>query len=105
MTDEARSFFESLPGRVSPEKLAGVSAIYVFELSEGGAWTVRIENGGLQVSEGVESAADCTITASEEIFRQLVDRELNPVSAYLTGKLRIRGDLGTATRLSELFSP
>ena len=47
--------------------------------------------------------ADTTITISEDDFEQLVAGELNPMTAFMTGKLKVKGDMGAAMKLQKLF--
>lgn len=49
------------------------------------------------------SEADCTITASEDVFRELMDGELNPTTAFMTGKLKIDGSMGAAMKLAQVL--
>jgi putative sterol carrier protein len=102
MADEVRSFFESLPGRVDAGKVAGMRNSYVFDVEGAGTWTVRVEDGSVKVDEGAQDA-DCTISANEETFRQIVSGDQNPTTAYMTGKLKVKGDMGAAMKLQKLF--
>ena len=47
--------------------------------------------------------ADAVISASEETFQKIVAGEQNPTTAYMTGKLKIKGDMGAAMKLQKLF--
>jgi len=98
----AREFFESLPGRANGKHPSGIDASYVFEIDGAGTWTVRVENGKVAVSEGNEGG-DCTISASEATFEKIVDGRQNPLTAYMTGKIKITGDLGAAMKLKEVL--
>ena len=102
MADDVRTFFESLPSRVNPSKVAGMRNSYAFDVEGAGRWTVRVDDGTVNVSEGLEEA-DTTISASEDTFRQIVSGEQNPTTAYMTGKLKVRGDMGAAMKLQKLF--
>ena len=53
--------------------------------------------------DGLEDAADCTISASQEVFEKIIAGEQNPTSAYMTGKLKLKGDMGAAMKLQKLF--
>jgi putative sterol carrier protein len=97
-----QEFFESLPGRVSADRIAGMNNTYVFEIEGAGAWTVAIADGALMVSEGA-GEGDVTISASEESFEKIVAGEQNATTAYMTGKLKIKGDMGAAMKLQKLF--
>jgi putative sterol carrier protein len=99
----AQEFFAGLPARVSPERIAGMNNTYVFDIDGAGTWTVKLADGSIDVSEGAAADADCTISASEENFQKIVAGEQNPTTAYMTGKLKIKGDMGAAMKLQKLF--
>jgi putative sterol carrier protein len=102
MAESAREFFESLPTRVDADKTAGMNNSYVFDIEGAGKWLVTVEDGTVSVREG-EGDADCTISTSEENFERIVSGEQNPTTAYMTGKLKIKGDMGAAMKLQKLF--
>ena len=102
MAEDTRAFFESLPTRVSSDKTAGMSNSYLFHIEGAGTWLVSVEDGAVSVREG-EGDADATITTSEETFEKIRSGEQNPTTAYMTGKLKIKGDMGAAMKLQKLF--
>jgi putative sterol carrier protein len=102
MAESVREFFEGLEGRVDPSKTAGMSNSYLFDIEGAGTWKVDVEDGSVRVTEGAGDA-DVTISASEENFQRIVSGEQNPTSAYMTGKLKIKGDMGAAMKLQKLF--
>ena len=97
-----QEFFAGLPARVSADRIAGMNNTYVFDIEGAGAWTVAIANGTIEVTEGAGDA-DTTFSASEESFAKIVAGEQNPTTAYMTGKLKIKGDMGAAMKLQKLF--
>ncbi|MDQ5821066.1 MAG: SCP2 sterol-binding domain-containing protein [Actinomycetota bacterium] len=98
----AKEFFDGLESRVDPAKTAGMRNSYVFEIEGAGTWKVDVDDGKVTVTEG-GGEADCTIMASEETFEKIASGEQNPTSAYMTGKLKIKGDMGAAMKLQKLF--
>jgi putative sterol carrier protein len=102
MAGSAREFFEGLEGRLDPSQTAGMTNSYVFEIDGAGTWRVDVDNGKVSVAEG-NGDADATIAASEETFQQIASGDLNATTAYMTGKLKVRGDMGAAMKLSRLF--
>ena len=98
----AREFFEGLEGRLDPSKTAGMTNSYVFEIDGAGTWRVDVDDGTVKVDES-GGDADATIAASEETFQQIASGDLNATTAYMTGKLKVRGDMGAAMKLSRLF--
>jgi putative sterol carrier protein len=98
----AKEFFETLETRVDPSKTAGMNNSYVFEIEGAGTWKVDVTDGKVSVTEGGDDA-DVTITASEETFQAIASGEQNPTTAYMTGKLKVNGDMGAALKLQKLF--
>jgi putative sterol carrier protein len=99
---EAREFFESLESRVDPAKAKGLTASYKFVIDGAGTWNVDVDDGAVKVTED-GGDADCTITSSDETFRKIASGEQNPTAAYMSGKLKVKGDMGQAMKLQKLF--
>jgi putative sterol carrier protein len=98
----AQEFFDTLPTRVSPDRIEGMNNTYVFDIEGAGTWTVAVADGTITVTEGV-SDADCTFSATEETFEKIASGEQNATTAYMTGKLKIKGDMGAAMKLQKIF--
>ena len=75
---------------------------YVFDVEGVGEWTVAVDDGKVTVREG-SSEADCTLSASEDTLVKIAKGEANATTAYMTGKLKIKGDMGAALKLQKLF--
>jgi putative sterol carrier protein len=98
----AQEFFEALPGRVTPDRIEGMNNTYVFDIEGAGVWRVAVADGAISVTEGAGDA-DCTFSASEETFEKIASGEQNATTAYMTGKLKIKGDMGAAMKLQKIF--
>jgi putative sterol carrier protein len=102
MAESVQEFFSTLESRVDESKTAGMNNSYLFDIDGAGQWVVAVDDGRVTVSEG-GGEADTTIQTSEENFLAISRGELNPTTAYMTGKLKIRGDMGAAMKLQKLF--
>jgi putative sterol carrier protein len=102
VAESAQEFFDTLPSRVDESKTAGLNATYLFDVEGAGKWTVAVKEGNVDVREGGDSA-DTTISANEENFLKIVNGEENATAAYMTGKIKVTGDMGTAMKLQKLF--
>ena len=98
----AKEFCDTLPTRADESKLAGMNNSYLFDIEGEGQWLVNVADGQISVAEG-GGDADATITTSAETFDKIVAGEQNPTTAYMTGKLKIKGDMGAAMKLQKLF--
>jgi putative sterol carrier protein len=99
---ETQEFFDTLPSRADASKTAGMNNSYLFDIEGAGKWVVTVDDGAVSVAQG-EGDADVTISTNEENFGKIVAGELNPTTAYMTGKLKIKGDMGAAMKLQKLF--
>ena len=99
---EPSEFFDTLESRVDASKTAGMNNSFLFEIEGAGTWRVDVADGKVTVGEGVGDA-DVTIRTSPETFSAIASGEQNPTTAYMTGKLKIEGDMGAALKLQKLF--
>jgi putative sterol carrier protein len=102
MPETVQEFFQTLESRADPSKTAGMTNSYVFEIDGAGSWKVDVDDGKITVSEG-GGDADAVISSSKDTFEKIMAGEQNPTSAYMTGKLKIKGDMGAAMKLQKLF--
>ena len=82
------------------EKFAGESldGTVKFDIEDEGV--LRVVDGEVEQGDG---EADVTISGDLDTFREMFDGELSPTSAYMTGRIKIDGDMGLAMKLSSLL--
>jgi putative sterol carrier protein len=100
--DSAREFFETLPGRVSPQGARALDASYRFDIVGVGSWRVESDGDSLAVTQS-DAPADCVIRTNEQTFLRIVRGEQSPMGAYMIGKVKVEGDLGLALKLRDVF--
>jgi putative sterol carrier protein len=104
VAETVQEFFQNLESRADPAKTAGMTSSYVFEIDGAGEWRVDVDDGTVSVTEGGGDAdPDAVISTSQETFEKIIAGEQNPTSAYMTGKLKVKGDMGAAMKLQKLF--
>jgi putative sterol carrier protein len=86
-----RSFLHDLPNKVAPEAISDAKTLFHFDISgdQGGLYTLEIDNGEIKISEGLIGESKCTIKASDHVFSSLVNKETNPMTALMMGKLKV----------------
>lgn len=50
-----------------------------------------------------DKEADCTIKLSKDNFEKMVTGKLSPMTAFMTGKLKVEGSMGVAMKLTSIF--
>lgn len=102
MAATVREFFEGLESRLDPARTAGTTASYLFDVEGAGQWKVDVNGGKVSVSEG-DAEAGTTISTTEETFLKITRGEENPQAAFMSGKLKVKGDIGAAMKLEQIF--
>jgi putative sterol carrier protein len=98
MSDIVDAAVTALTERFGEGGFQGGSVRFVIQ----GEGAVRIDESG--VARDDDSATDCTITADADTFRSMFDGDLDPTAAFMSGKLAIDGDMGTAMRMASAFA-
>ena len=101
-----KQVFEQMPSHFRKEAAQGLNAVYQFDLSGegGGKWQIAINNGTCDIKEGSELTPNITISMAAQDYLDMAAGKLNPQMAFMSGKLRISGDMGLALRFQGLFS-
>jgi putative sterol carrier protein len=105
MPSTAREFIEAMPLAFQSEKARGVKAAYQFELTGegGGKWVVEIAEGECRVREGTTASPDVTLTMSASDYVAIAKGELDPVKAFMGGRIKFKGNMSLLMKLPTLF--
>lgn len=97
--------FNNIQASFNSTAAAGLNKTIEVDLSgeEGGKWAIKIVNQTCEVIPGGVEKADLTLTMSDQNWLALVERRLDPMSAFVTGKIKATGDLPLAMRVSNFF--
>ncbi|XP_058463441.1 hydroxysteroid dehydrogenase-like protein 2 isoform X2 [Malaya genurostris] len=98
--------FQKIESLLSEEIVSKTRAIYEFNVKgeEAGVWFADLKNGTGKVGKGKPPIdADATLTMDSKHFFDMFSGKLKPASAFMTGKLKIKGDLQKAMKLEKLM--
>ena len=101
----AAEIFAQMPQSFLAEKAGNLRATFQFNLSGegGGDWAVVIDDGACTVVEGQAKKADVSVAMVANDYVKMASGELNPVAAFMQGKIKLQGDMSLAMRIQELF--
>ncbi len=100
-----REFFEKLlPSRFNSDKAKGVDVIVQINITgpNGGEWAVTIRDQKLEVREGIHPSPTLVLSMAETDYMDMVNGRLSGEKAFLTGKLKFKGNIALALRLKEI---
>ncbi len=98
--------FDAMPGRFRPERAQGVKAMIQYDITGegGGTFHVDIAEGKCSVGVGPAAAPNLTLTVSAPDWLDMTAGKLNPQLAFMSGRLKHKGDMGLLMKLAGMFA-
>ena len=105
MDSTPQEVFESMRSSFQQAKAKGVHARYQWDLSgpQGGQWWIDVDDGKYKMGKGKIDNPSVTFVAMDKDWVAVSNHQMGGTWAYLTGRLKIRGDQGLARKLGEIF--
>ena len=100
-----KDIFAEMPNQLDANAAKGMNSTIQFNLSgdNGGQWYVTIKDGKAEVHEGTAPSANMTMSMSAQDYVDMTTGKLNGQMAFMSGKLKISGDMGLAMKMQSLF--
>lgn len=97
--------FEAMASQVDSDRLDGIDVVIGWALSgdEATEKTMSIADGSLSVDDGLNDDANATISMDSDDFKAMMSGELNPMMAFMGGKVKIDGDMSAVMKIQGLM--
>ena len=97
--------FAEMPNRIDSSKLAGIDMSIVFDLSGdgGGQWTLTVADGAANVEKGAGADPTATLKMAASDYQAMATGNLNPMTAFMTGKVKVEGDLSAVMKMQSFL--
>ena len=105
MASKTQEMMQNMEDAFLPEKAGTAKALIQLNLTgeDGGIWVVDINNGQCQIREEEAENPDVTVTMNAKEFAALYQNKLNPVQAFMSGKIKVSGNVGMVMQLLNWF--
>ncbi|MEM7117591.1 MAG: SCP2 sterol-binding domain-containing protein [Chloroflexota bacterium] len=96
---------KAMPEALNVEKAKGLNVIVGWSLSgdDPGDYTVSIADGKATITDGISDDAAATLSMDSSTFIGLQLGQVNPMTAFMTGKIKIEGDMGSVMKMQGIF--
>ena len=103
---DVKAVFDNADKNFNADAAKGMNAVFQFDITGegGGSWHVKVKEESCQIREGTHDSPSVTLKMSSETWLAVVNQELNAVQAFMTGKLKVNGDVFLAQKIPDLFS-
>ena len=97
--------FDAMAGKFRADKATGVNATIQYEITgdQGGNWNAVIKDGHCAVNAGVANSPTLTLTMASQDWLDMVGGKLSGQMAFMSGKLKLKGDMGLAMKIGSIF--
>ncbi len=97
--------FEKMPGIFNSDAAAGMTKTIQWNITgeESWVWAFQIVDGVGQLIPGGVEKPDITFTISAKHWLAIAEGKLDSMKAFMTGKLKVKGDMTIAVKLPQLF--
>jgi putative sterol carrier protein len=97
--------FEAMTTRFRPERAQGLQAVIQYDITgpEGCTYHINIADGQCALNEGSAAQPQLTLTMSAQDWLDMLGGKLSGQVAFMSGKLKHKGDMSLLMRLPGLF--
>jgi len=103
---DVKTMFDNADKSFNADAAKGMDAVFQFDITGegGGSWHVTVKEESCRVQEGTHDNPSVTLKMSSKTWLAVVNQELNAVQAFMTGNLKVNGDIFLAQKIPDLFS-
>ena len=97
--------FKTMQTYFNPAAAAGFNKTIQWNISgeQAGKWAFKIVNQTCELLEGGADKADLTMSMSDQDWLAIAEGRLDPMNAFMTGKVKATGDIMLAMKIQQLF--
>ena len=96
---------EDMVAKFNPEAAEGLTAVFQWDVlgDNGGVWHIKVADKTAELFKERHPSPTVSQTCGTDLFLAMVNYEINGMQAFMSGKLKMTGDMNVAQKIYELF--
>ncbi|KPA97747.1 SCP2 sterol-binding domain-containing protein [Pseudomonas asplenii] len=94
---------EAMKAKFNPAAAAGLNVVFGFRIDETQHFSLIVKDKTCELKEGENPDANVTLVTDSHTMEGIVKGDTDGMQAFMSGKLRVEGDMMLSMKLSELF--
>jgi putative sterol carrier protein len=97
--------FDDMIKKFNPQAAEGLDAVFQWEVvgDGGGIWHIKVADGAAELFEGRHDSPTVSQISDTALFLGMVNMEIDGMQAFMSGQLKMTGDLMVAQKIYDLF--
>ena len=98
----AAEFIEKMNDRFDPAAAQGENIVFQFNIEDQGTYHLTIKDGTCGMADGEAADPNVTLSMNSETLQKLASGELDGMMAFMSGKIKVDGDLNAVMKFQSL---
>ncbi|HCG77883.1 MULTISPECIES: SCP2 sterol-binding domain-containing protein [Thalassolituus] len=99
----AAEFINEMNAKFNPAAAEGLDLVFQFNIEDADNYHLIVKDGACEVVQGEAGDPNVTLIMNSETLQGIVNGDLDGMMAFMSGQLKVEGDMMLATKLGELF--
>ena len=99
----AAEFINEMNAKFNPAAAEGLDLVFQFNIEDADNYHLIVKDGACEVVQGEAGGPNVTLIMNSETLQGIVNGDLDGMMAFMSGQLKVEGDMMLATKLGELF--
>lgn len=100
---DQNKILETFKEKFNKESSVNVKEIFQFKLKDGKDFYLNIDNQNLEITEGENKNPSVILKTDIKTLSEIINNEIDGIQAFMSGKLKVEGNVMLTTRLNDLF--
>lgn len=100
----AAELFAKMDENFNADAAIGIDAVFQYEFSDDDNYYIAIKEGTKDIQQGNHESPSVTIASDSATFLGIIDGSINGMQTFMSGKLKVTGNIMLAQKINTFFA-